>query len=106
MSTITVVGLGPGGDEHVTTETISDRHKFFEHLRMVTADGYATDLEECEVGLVCAAAPVFGPSGTLVAALSVSAPAFRLPGRELRVEAARKVVTAANALSQELGHSV
>jgi DNA-binding IclR family transcriptional regulator len=45
---------------------------------MVAGAGFALDLEECEPGLCCAAAPVYDASGRMLAALSVSGPAFRL----------------------------
>src|SRR5262245_30846684 len=49
---------GAGGWVARTDATIVDRDKLFEHLRMVAGAGFALDLEECEPGLCCAAAPV------------------------------------------------
>jgi hypothetical protein len=76
-----------------TASTIVDRDKLFEHLRMVAGAGFALDLEECEPGLCCAAAPVHDAAGRMVAALSISGPAFRLGEERLlrtRDRAARR----------------
>ncbi|MBW2293884.1 MAG: IclR family transcriptional regulator C-terminal domain-containing protein, partial [Deltaproteobacteria bacterium] len=57
-----------------TQNTIADPHKFSEHLSSVALQGSAVDIEEYEVGLRCAAAPVCDESGRVVAALSASGP--------------------------------
>ena len=87
----------------LTPTTLDDPTKFFEHLRGVSVDGFALDLEECEPGVRCAAAPVFDAEGRLVAALSISGPAFRLEEPRLLDEVAPLVVAAAERLSKELG---
>lgn len=93
------------GLSHHTSDTITDSHKLFEHLRGVSVQGYATDLGELEPGLHCVAAPVHDDEGKLVAALSVSGPSFRLPEDVLLGEAANRVSAAAYDLSKELGYS-
>jgi DNA-binding IclR family transcriptional regulator len=87
-----------------TDATITDRDKFFEHLRGVGSQGYALDLEESEAGLCCAAAPVFTASGRLVAAVSVSGPAFRLSRDTLLDQVVPPLLSAADELSRQLGH--
>lgn len=94
-----------GGLEVRTPRTIVDGHKFFEELRTVAVRGFALDQGECEDGLHCAAAPVFAADGEVVAALSISGPAFRLPEERLLDEVAPAVVEAAERLSHELGSS-
>ena len=89
-----------------TEQTIVDADKFLEHIRTVAGQGYALDLEECETGLVCAAAPVHEASGRVAAAISVSAPRARLGEEALIREIAPQVVTAAESLSRELGYVV
>ena len=86
-----------------TPATIVDREKFFEHLRAVASQGYALDLEECAPGLCCVAAPVHDASGSVVAALSISAPAFRVNESRILDEVMPRVVAAARELSQRLG---
>jgi DNA-binding IclR family transcriptional regulator len=88
-----------------TASTIVDRDKLFEHLRTVAGAGFALDLEECEPGLCCAAAPVHDASGRMVAALSVSGPAFRLGEERLLRCGVPAVIGAAEALSRELGYT-
>ncbi len=95
--------LQTGGLLAETPTTITDRDKFIEHLRGVAAQGWAIDLEECEPGLCCVAAPVHDEHGTVVAALSLSAPTLRA-GEEVLVDrVAPQVVDAANRLSRRLG---
>ena len=86
-----------------TPATLVDREKLVEHLRSVRAQGYAIDLEECEVGLCCAAAPVYDAGGRLLAALSVSGPAFRLDPETLAGVVVPQVVRSAEKLSRLLG---
>jgi IclR family KDG regulon transcriptional repressor len=95
--------VAAGGLRAHTPKTISDRDKFFEHLSMVAAQGSALDIEECEIGLCCAAAPVFDGDGQLRAALSISGPRFRLDPDVLVREAVPAVVEAADRLSEMLG---
>lgn len=68
-------------------------------LDRVRATGLAYEREESAHGLGCVAAPVFGPGGHLVAALSVAAPLPRYHPRRL-IPAVR---TTAAALSEALG---
>jgi len=86
-----------------TPATVQDRDKLFDHLQAVASQGFAIDLEECEQGLCCAAAPVFDASGHAVGALSVSAPLFRLGEEALRGETVPQVVGSAGDLSRKLG---
>lgn len=89
-----------------TPAAITDPDKLLDHLQAVASQGFATDLGECSQGLCCAAAPVFDGLGRCVAALSLSAPLFRLPEEVLVAEAVPQVVAAAGTLSQRLGHTL
>ena len=66
-------------------------------------DGYAITAGEYEVGLNAVAAPVFGSGGSVIAAVSVSGPAYRLPVGDI-VETARTVIAAAARISERMGH--
>jgi DNA-binding IclR family transcriptional regulator len=88
-----------------TRATFVDPIKFFEEVRTAAGQGYALDLEECEEGLSCAAAPVYDRTGVAVAALSASGPFFRLGHGELIKNIAPKVVAAADRLSRDLGYA-
>jgi DNA-binding IclR family transcriptional regulator len=87
-----------------TRRSIDDPVKFFEHIRTVAGQGFALDLEECEEGLTCAAAPVYDYSGKVVAALSISAPSCRAGEASLLEHVLPQVTSAAERLSRELGH--
>jgi DNA-binding IclR family transcriptional regulator len=94
----------PRGLAARTPLTLTDRDKLLEHLHAAAAQGYATDVEECERGLCCAAAPVYDAAGQLVAALSVSGPSVRLGEETLQRAALPAVLAAARELSRQLGY--
>jgi IclR family acetate operon transcriptional repressor len=69
----------------------------------VREDGFATAADELEPGLTALAAPVHGPTGDVIAALSISGPTLRLtPGRV--AELMPVLTKEAGALSARLGH--
>lgn len=89
--------------EPQTENSITDPHKFLEHLATAALQGYAVDIEECEVGLRCAAAPVHDEAGHVIAAISVSGPSFRMSDDHLLGKVAPAVVEAADRLGRNLG---
>ncbi|MBW2382342.1 MAG: IclR family transcriptional regulator [Deltaproteobacteria bacterium] len=89
-----------------TESTIADPQKLFDELRTVSAQGFALDLEECEPGMRCVAAPVRDCTGSVIAAISISGPGFRLAEESLHGDIGRRVVACADQLSQELGHGL
>jgi IclR family acetate operon transcriptional repressor len=70
-------------------------------LEQVRKNGYATTWEELEAGLCSTAAPVRGGRGTVIAAISVSAPTVRTSPERLR-ELAEHVVETAEALTRHI----
>lgn len=66
------------GLKSFTGRTITSRRQLERQLLEVAAQGYATALEELEIGINAIAVPVRDHLGTVVAAVSVSGPAFRL----------------------------
>jgi DNA-binding IclR family transcriptional regulator len=64
--------------------------------------GYAVAVDELERGLSALAAPVFGPDGDVIAALSISGPTIRLT-RERIAELAPALMEQARAVSALLG---
>ncbi len=94
------------GLERRTPNTITDRHKFFEHLRTVGVEGYALDLEEVEPGMCCTAAPIYDANGHALAAISVSGPAFWMTEEHMRRHSLPMVTAAAQRLSRLLGASL
>jgi len=93
------------GLEARTPATIVDRHKLLDELRAVGAQGFAVDGQECESGLVCAAAPVHDASGAVIAAISVSAPTARVGEEELHRRLVPAVQDAGTRLSRQLGRA-
>jgi len=64
-------------------ETV-DRDVFLEQLEQIRQHGYATSVEEREIGAAAIAAPIFNRSGKLVAALAVSGPSNRLTEEQMQ----------------------
>ncbi|MEO1492841.1 MAG: IclR family transcriptional regulator C-terminal domain-containing protein [Pseudomonadota bacterium] len=86
----------------VTPASIADKQLFVRNLDQVRAAGFAVDDEEHEVGLRCVAAPVFDEYGSVIAAISVSGPAARVPRDRLKSLGAA-VSTAALEATREFG---
>jgi len=86
-----------------TEATVTDPAVLGDQLERARREGYAVTAGELERGLNAVAAPVRRADGAVVAALSISAPAFRLPVDALP-SAARSAVAAARAVSERLGH--
>jgi IclR family transcriptional regulator, acetate operon repressor len=72
-------------------------------LRRVRARGYATSVDELEVGLTAMAAPVVGPLGEAIAALSISGPSARLTSERIAT-LAPLLIEEATLLAERLGH--
>jgi DNA-binding IclR family transcriptional regulator len=85
-----------------TPMTITKKGKLREELELVRQQGYAMAVDELEVGLTAAAAPIRNAHGDVVASMSVSGPTFRLTP-ERRDEAVAKLVEAALEVSHRLG---
>lgn len=86
-----------------TEHTTTSRRALLEQLRQVREDGFATAYEELETGLNAAAVPVRDHTGAVVAALSVSGPAYRIDkaGFEARIE---DLKAAAAQISRRIGY--
>jgi DNA-binding IclR family transcriptional regulator len=89
--------------ERATPRTICDPGELRDQLALVRERGWAQTLEELEEGLNAVAAPVHDAGRSVVAALSVSGPAFRMPEVDLP-RIARSAMDAGSAISQRLGY--
>jgi len=96
--------LGSRALEARTEATITDPDKLREHVQSAGLRGFALDLGECDAGLSCVAAPVYGADGHLRAALSISGPQFRLSEETLLGVGVPQVVETASRLSRDLGY--
>lgn len=95
--------LDEAGLTRYTEHTITSRERFQQQLDVARSQGYARTLEEYEIGLNAIAAPVRDQGGQVIAAVSVSGPAFRLD--EQRMDTIRADLIAASAhISSQLGY--
>jgi DNA-binding IclR family transcriptional regulator len=85
----------------LTTDTVVSRAALDDELETVRRDGYATAIDELEAGLTAIAAPVRGPTGDVIAALSISGPTLRLTRARLE-ELAPALCDQASTLSRRL----
>ena len=69
-----------------TENTITDEAALFDELERIAEQGYAIGDEEFVNGLRSIARPVFLPDGSVLGALSVSGPAYRMSGAVLEEE--------------------
>ena len=60
-----------------TKNTIINKNNFITELKKIKTQGYALDLEEFELGLVCVAIPVFNNNNKLIGSISASGPSSR-----------------------------
>lgn len=86
-----------------TPNTITDPERIREELRLTRERGHSIDDVENEDGVRCVAAPVRDQTGRVVAAISVSAPAYRFSLEDLP-GVARLVREAAATLSARMGY--
>jgi IclR family acetate operon transcriptional repressor len=83
-----------------TRRTITTAEALGAECARIVRQGYAMDNEECEEGVRCLAAPVWGSGGVLAAAMGVSASAATLTEQRasdiaaLVLQAAKKITTA------------
>jgi DNA-binding IclR family transcriptional regulator len=89
--------------ESRTPRTVIDPGTLANQLDQVIRRGYAQTVEELEEGLNAVAAPIRQADGEVVAALSVSGPAFRMRPMDLP-RMGRLVMESADAISRRMGY--
>jgi DNA-binding IclR family transcriptional regulator len=86
-----------------TANTITDFNQLKDHMALVRKQGYAIDDEENERGIRCVGAPIFNEAGRVVAAISVSGPAFRVTKKAVQERLKKEVMATAHRISRKLG---
>ena len=66
-----------------TDQTITTRRRLRDELAAVREAGYAVAVDELEIGLTAAAAPIRSAHGDIIASMSISGPTFRLDSERL-----------------------
>ena len=66
------------GTPKLTDETLTNKVAVLAEIQKVRQQGWALDNQENELEGRCIGAPVHGPDGNVVAALSISGPVFRM----------------------------
>jgi DNA-binding IclR family transcriptional regulator len=90
----------------LTQNTITNAEILHKELEEIRARGYATGLEELEVGLNAVAAPVRDHTGVVVAAISVTGPSPRLSEQRIHQDVAQQVIACAEQISKALGYHI
>lgn len=85
-----------------TDQTITNIDDLRIELKKIRAQGYSFDLEEHEVGVKCAAAPIFNFKGSVIGAISIAGPTSRIDDM-LLFDLAVEIKDTAQLISRRLG---
>jgi IclR family transcriptional regulator, KDG regulon repressor len=85
-----------------TDNTITDEKELMQSLGKIRKQGYAYDLEEILPDLCCVAAPIYDYKGSVIAAISMSIPAYRF--RRSQSEYRDAIVQTSRIISERLGY--
>lgn len=91
-----------GGLSRYTAMTITRKSRLREEIKLVREQGYAVAVDELEIGLTAAAAPIRNAHGDVIASMSVSGPTFRLTADRVE-EVLPQLVDSALEVSHRLG---
>ncbi len=91
-----------GGLPRFTPNTITDEGELGQALTKIRKQGYAYDLEEILPDLCCVGAPVHNYTGDVLAAISMSVPAYRF--QRSQTEFRKAIVRGAKMISERLGY--
>jgi DNA-binding IclR family transcriptional regulator len=87
------------GTHRFTEHTITDEVALKQEYERVRKDGFSTDAEESVLEGCCFGAPITGPDGVVLAALSLSLPKMRLRDKAMQKQIIAAVRDAATATS-------
>ncbi|MCL4394766.1 MAG: IclR family transcriptional regulator [Chloroflexi bacterium] len=85
-----------------TANTITDPAELMQALTKVRKQGYAFDLGEILPELTCVGAPIHNHTSQVIAAISLSVPAYRF--QRSQTELRKAVVRTANMISEKMGY--
>jgi len=94
--------LDDRGMPELTENTITDREELFQQLKQVHERGFAIDEEEGRKGIKCIGAPIFGPDGDPVGAVSVTGPKTRLSDEIYHENISQTILDVANVIEVKL----
>jgi IclR family KDG regulon transcriptional repressor len=89
--------------ERFTEFTVTDPDRIREILREIREAGYYVGVRDLDADALGIGAPIFDDAGQIAAAISVAAPAVRIPDADL-ARTVELVRGAASAISGQLGH--
>lgn len=92
-----------GRFSRLTPKTVTSKRRLDEHLKLARKRGYATAVDELEVGFTAAGAAILDADGHPLASISIGGPSARLNGKALS-RAGAAVRDAAALLSAMLGY--
>lgn len=90
--------------EKKTDKTITNPQDLIEELRKTKTQGYGEDVEECEIGLVCYAAPIKDINGNTISAISLSGPTARM--KQNKEDLICSIKEASEKLSKIMGYNI
>lgn len=96
-------GRALNGLVRYTEATITDADRLEHELAIVRERGFATAVDELEVGLVAVAAPIFDGAGNCDAAISIVCPSVRFAPERMH-EVSSIVLDAAASIARQRGH--
>jgi DNA-binding IclR family transcriptional regulator len=86
-----------------TENTITDKRKLEKELSKVREQGFALDREENEKDVCCIAAPIKNYQGQVIAAVSISGPAFRID-KKVQNNLKEALIETSTKISKRLGY--
>jgi len=96
--------LGRRGLLRLTEKTITDKEELEKELRVVKKQGFALDKGENEKDVRCIAAPIKNYQGKVIAAISISSPAYRTDfNKQNHLKEA--LIQVSNEISKRLGYT-
>ncbi len=89
-----------------TPKTVTDARQLVQQLTTVREQGFALDCEEITRGIICIAAPVFGPHEDILCAISVTFPAYLAEERGIAsdIEAVKRHASAISGITTDALH--